>query len=103
MATDDHTDERGSVIAVSDASGVGIGVNRYDEYGIPAATNLGRFQFTGQAWLPELGLYYYKARMYSPRFGSRRRANRESIQASGINAAACCAGHATTSPTAEAG
>ncbi len=69
MATDDHTDERGSVIAVSDASGVGIGVNRYDEYGIPAATNLGRFQFTGQAWLPELGLYYYKARMYSPTLG----------------------------------
>ncbi|GAA0274173.1 hypothetical protein GCM10009127_13290 [Alteraurantiacibacter aestuarii] len=33
---------------------------------MPAATNSGRFQYTGQAWLPELGLYYYKARMYSP-------------------------------------
>ncbi|MGN6773181.1 MAG: RHS repeat domain-containing protein [Rhizobiaceae bacterium] len=64
-----HADERGSVIAVSDASGDSIGINRYDEYGIPAATNLGRFQFTGQAWLPELGLYYYKARMYSPTLG----------------------------------
>lgn len=64
-----HTDERGSVIAVSDASGDSIGINRYDEYGIPAATNLGRFQFTGPAWLSELGLYYYKARMYSPTLG----------------------------------
>lgn len=64
-----HADERGSVIAVSDASGAGIAANRYDEYGIPQATNLGRFQYTGQAWLSELGLYYYKARMYSPTLG----------------------------------
>jgi len=26
-----------------------IAINRYDEYGIPAATNSGRFQYTGQA------------------------------------------------------
>ena len=44
-------------------------VNSYDEYGIPAATNLGRFGDTGQAWLPELGMYYYKARIYSPTLG----------------------------------
>jgi len=31
--------------------------------------NLGRFQYTGQAWLPELGMYYYKARLYSPTLG----------------------------------
>ncbi|WP_343808899.1 RHS repeat-associated core domain-containing protein [Alteraurantiacibacter aestuarii] len=41
-------------------------MNTYDDYGVPAAPNSGRFQYTGQAWLPELGLYYYKARMYSP-------------------------------------
>lgn len=64
-----HADERGSVVAVSDAAGNAIGVNRYDEYGIPAATNIGRFQYTGQAWLPELGMYYYKARIYSPTLG----------------------------------
>jgi RHS repeat-associated protein len=64
-----HTDERGSVIAVSDATGAMLGINRYDEYGIPAATNIGRFAYTGQAWLPEVGLYYYKARMYSPTLG----------------------------------
>jgi RHS repeat-associated protein len=43
--------------------------NRYDEYGNPAATNEGRFQYTGQKWLPGLGLYDYKARMYDPRLG----------------------------------
>jgi RHS repeat-associated protein len=64
-----HADERGSVVAVTDASGNAIGVNRYDEYGIPASTNIGRFQYTGQAWLPELGMYYYKARIYSPTLG----------------------------------
>jgi RHS repeat-associated protein len=44
-------------------------VNSYDPYGIPALTNLGRFQYTGQAWLPEIGLYYYKARIYAPALG----------------------------------
>jgi hypothetical protein len=61
-----HSDERGSIVAVSDSAGNAIALDRYDEYGIPAATNLGRFQYTGQAWLPELGLYHYKARIYSP-------------------------------------
>ncbi|WBY09830.1 RHS repeat-associated core domain-containing protein [Sphingomonas sp. 7/4-4] len=64
-----HADERGSVVAVSDGSGNALAVNRYDEYGIPASTNIGRFQYTGQAWLPELGMYYYKARIYSPTLG----------------------------------
>jgi RHS repeat-associated protein len=64
-----HADERGSVVAVTDASGNAIGINRYDEYGIPASTNIGRFQYTGQAWLPEIGMYYYKARIYSPTLG----------------------------------
>ena len=64
-----HADERGSVIAVSDGSGAKVGVNRYDEYGIPQSTNVGRFQYTGQVWLQELGMYYYKARIYSPTLG----------------------------------
>ena len=46
-----------------------LGINRYDEYGIPQSSNLGRFQYTGQAWLPELGMYSYKARIYSPTLG----------------------------------
>jgi len=62
-------DERGSVIAVSDAGGNLLTTNSYDEYGIPGTANAGRFQFTGQAWLPELGMYHYKARIYSPTLG----------------------------------
>lgn len=64
-----HQDERGSVIAWSDGTGALIAINRYDEYGIPASTNIGRFQYTGQAWLDGLGMYHYKARLYSPTLG----------------------------------
>lgn len=64
-----HADERGSVIALTDASGNALAINRYDEYGIPAATNIGRFGYTGQTWLPEIGMNYYKARIYSPTLG----------------------------------
>jgi RHS repeat-associated protein len=64
-----HADERGSVVAVTDSSGSVLSVDTYDEYGIPRSTNAGRFQYTGQAWLPELGMYYYKARIYSPSLG----------------------------------
>jgi RHS repeat-associated protein len=64
-----HADERGSIVAIADAGGNAIAINRYDEYGIPAATNTGRFQYTGQIWLSELGMYHYKARIYSPTLG----------------------------------
>ncbi len=62
-------DERGSVIAVTDSTGAAIGVNSYDEYGIPSATNTSRFQYTGQYWVSQLGLYYYRARFYSATLG----------------------------------
>ena len=64
-----HADERGSIIGLSNSAGTSIAINAYDEYGIPASTNMGRFGYTGQTWLPEVGLYYYKARMYSPTLG----------------------------------
>src|SRR3954452_417768 len=64
-----HTDERGSVVAVTNSSGSVIGVNSYDEYGVPASGNIGRFQYTGQAWMADIGLYYYKTRMYSSGLG----------------------------------
>ena len=55
---------------VTDSAGSSVlAVNRYDEYGIPQSTNAGRFQYTGQAWIAELGMYYYKARIYSPTLG----------------------------------
>lgn len=39
------------------------------QFGIPAASNIGRFGYTGQTWLPEVGMWYYKARMYSATLG----------------------------------
>jgi RHS repeat-associated protein len=60
-------DRLGSIVAVS--STVGGGLNTYDSYGVPGAANRGRFQYTGQTWIPETGLYYYKARIYSPTLG----------------------------------
>lgn len=62
-------DERGSVVSVTDSAGATIAINAYDEYGIPGAGNAGRFGYTGQTWLPEVGMWYYKARMYSPTLG----------------------------------
>ena len=64
-----HADERGSIVAVSDASGNVLAKNAYDEFGTPGASNSGRFQYTGQMWLPEVGLYHYKARAYDPELG----------------------------------
>ena len=60
-------DRLGSVIAVVSSSGVTK--NTYDEYGVPGAGNLGAFAYTGQRIIPELGLYYYKARIYDPYLG----------------------------------
>jgi RHS repeat-associated protein len=62
-------DHQGSIVAVTDAVGGKLAINAYDPYGIPDARNQGRFQYTGQAWLPELGMYHYKARIYSPTLG----------------------------------
>lgn len=64
-----HADHQGSIVATADCWGNRQYVNKYDEYGIPAPTNQGRFQYTGQAWIPDLGMYYYKARIYAPMIG----------------------------------
>jgi RHS repeat-associated protein len=67
-----QSDHQGSIAGIATMSGTIRHINSYDEYGIPAGLanggtpNTGRFQYTGQLWMSELGLYYYKARMYSP-------------------------------------
>lgn len=68
-----HADERGSVIAVSDGSGNLVGsINRYDDYGSPQGGAItGRFGYTGQVWLPEFGMYDYRARIYNPALAGR--------------------------------
>ena len=64
-----HADYQGSIVAQANCSGNRTAINSYDDYGIPGSTNTGRFQYTGQAWLKEIGLDYYKARIYSPTLG----------------------------------
>jgi RHS repeat-associated protein len=62
-------DERGSVISVSGSTGASLGLNTYDEYGKPGASNLGRYQYTGQKWIGEAGLYDYHFRDYVAHLG----------------------------------
>ena len=70
-----YADHQGSIVSATDASGATAYINRYNEFGIPQlnsagqSVNTGRFQYTGQIWLPELGMYHYKARVYSPTLG----------------------------------
>jgi RHS repeat-associated protein len=77
-----HTNAQGSVVATANCNGVPLSISAYDDHGIPQTrtpsgtpisnadtASFGRFSYTGQTWLPEAGLYYYKARMYSPTLG----------------------------------
>ena len=58
-------DHQGSIMAIADANGDRIVIDGYDEYGIhngyvgSGAPNTGRFEYTGQAWIPELGMYHF--------------------------------------------
>ncbi|MEN5145596.1 RHS repeat domain-containing protein [Brevundimonas diminuta] len=64
------SDERGSLVdTVNGSTGVSTAINTYDEYGNPGSGNVGRFQYTGQMWLPSFGAYHYKARAYHPGLG----------------------------------
>lgn len=62
-------DQRGSIVLVTNNSGGVLQQNDYDAYGVPDSGNLGRFQYTGQIWLDDAGLYHYKARAYHPELG----------------------------------
>jgi RHS repeat-associated protein len=42
---------------------------KYSSYGASPTLGDSRFGYTGQVWIASLGLYYYKARFYSPRSG----------------------------------
>ena len=64
-----HADHQGSIIAHSNYMGSVSNRLTYDAYGIPDSANIDRFGYTGQLWFKELGLFHYKARMYSPKLG----------------------------------
>jgi len=64
-----YSNHQGSVIARADSLGNLVNKNTYDSYGVSGSTNQGRFGYTGQVYLKELDLNYYKARIYHPRLG----------------------------------
>jgi RHS repeat-associated protein len=66
-----HADERGSIVAVSNAAGQVTARLRYDEFGSTDSPTVSRFLYTGQMQIPEMGngILHYKARMYHPVLG----------------------------------
>lgn len=76
-----HTDERGNVRFLLDGGGNGVEEYFYDVFGQPTAiadwsghgltaSAFGnRFMFQGREWIPELGIYDYRNRMYHPQLG----------------------------------
>ena len=61
-------DSLGSVIGLTDASGTLVESYRYSVYGQPLQTSTvgNPYLFTGRRFDSETGLYYYRARYYSP-------------------------------------
>ena len=64
-----YQNHQGSIIATSYLTGYKERTLAYDTYGIPDKDNIGRFGYTGQVYLDNLDLYYYKARIYHPKLG----------------------------------
>ncbi|WP_052702666.1 RHS repeat domain-containing protein [Pseudoalteromonas piscicida] len=64
-----YQNHQGSIIATSYLTGDKEHILAYDSYGIPDKDNIGRFGYTGQVYLDQLDLYYYKARIYHPKLG----------------------------------
>ena len=65
-------DERGSVMALTNASGAVTQINAWDEYGVPRPGNAGTFQYAGQMWLGFANLQHSRARAYDPTLGRFR-------------------------------
>ncbi len=63
------TDGLGSVLALANASGQLSERHAYSAYGLSSSTSGTAFQFAGRRVDPETGLYYNRARYYSPVLG----------------------------------
>lgn len=65
-----HRNRLGSTIALSDGAGaVSEGPITYDPFGNSSSTGGVPFKYTGRRFDAETGLYYYRARYYSPELG----------------------------------
>jgi len=64
-----HHDRIGSIVGLSDNTGVVTDVYKYTPWGESPSMSGTTFGFTGQRFDAETGLYYYKNRYYSPAIG----------------------------------
>ncbi|MDP3506512.1 MAG: RHS repeat-associated core domain-containing protein [Candidatus Melainabacteria bacterium] len=64
-----HRDSQGSIVALTDNSGAVTNKYTYSPFGESAALSGTIFGYTGQRYDSETGLYYYKARYFSPTLG----------------------------------
>lgn len=64
-----HHDRLGSIIAKTNSSGAVLNRYNYGPFGETTSLTGTTFGFTGQRYDTETGLYYYKARYYSPALG----------------------------------
>lgn len=64
-----YADERGSIVARAGEDGRLQATARYDPWGQQVGEGIGRLGYTGQLWLPEIGLLHLRSRMYSPALG----------------------------------
>ncbi|WP_080403843.1 RHS repeat-associated core domain-containing protein [Burkholderia ubonensis] len=64
-----YANQQGSVVALANGSGATTSSQAYGPFGETNGTPASRFGYTGQQYLAPLGLYYYKARMYSLALG----------------------------------
>jgi len=58
-----NADNQGSITSVTNGSGSVLNTTNYSEYGLMTPSNgtyQSRFSYTGQMYLPEIGMYYYK-------------------------------------------
>ena len=64
-----HANHQGSIIALSNQTGSVTEQHSYDSYGNSDDLTGNPFRYTGRRLDPETGLYYYRARYYSPAIG----------------------------------
>jgi len=64
-----HANHQGSIVAMSDAAGNVTEQHSYDAYGNSDDLTGNPFRYTGRRLDAETGLYYYRARYYSPAIG----------------------------------
>jgi len=65
-----HANHQGSIVAMSDNGGSVTETHAYSPYGIGEGDDSGNpFRYTGRRLDEETGLYYYRARYYSPAIG----------------------------------